>query len=479
MSKSVNRRTLFANFGTGIGGLALASILSDSIQGSKPVSRSSIDSSSLAPHSTHRSARATSVIQLFMHGGPSHVDLLDPKPALDRFDGTNPPAEILDDEQRTQYLLKSPFRFKPHGESGVAFSEIMPNVAKHADDIAVIRSMFTEHRNHEQAIWMAQTGLITSGRPNIASWITYALGSENQNLPAYVVLPDPSGLPVDGIRNWSSGWLPPVFQGTPFRSDGVPVLHLTPKASRSQTIRESRLKLLRKLNLNHQKKRPSEQDLEARIASFELAARMQLRASDALDVRQESAKIQSLYGLDNPTTASYGLRCLMARRLVERGVRFVQLFMKGQPWDTHTQNTKGLRSCCAQTDPPIGALLSDLKRRGLLDTTLVLWGGEFGRTPGAELRGNNVTKGNEGRDHHPYGFSVWAAGGGIQGGQVRGATDDFGYRSIVDRTQTADLHATILHLMGLDHDLLTYQHNGRSERLTDVYKANVLHSLLA
>ena len=186
-----------------------------------------------------------------------------------------------------------------------------------------------------------------------------------------------------------------------------------------------------------------------------------------------------MYGVGEKVTDNFGKRCIMARRLVERGVRFVQLFMKGQPWDTHTQNTKGLRSCCAQTDPPIGALLSDLKRRGLLDTTLVLWGGEFGRTPGAELRGNNVTKGNEGRDHHPYGFSVWAAGGGIQGGQVRGATDDFGYRSIVDRTQTADLHATILHLMGLDHDLLTYQHNGRSERLTDVYKANVLHSLLA
>ena len=465
-----NRRDALIKLGSGFGGMALAALCADS---QTALAEDSKQGAVL--RSPHFEPRARAVIQLFMHGGPSQVDLLDPKPELNRLDGQSPPAEVADDENRTSYLLGSPFKFSKYGESGLEFSEVLPGIAQHADDIAVIRSMFTEHRNHEQAIWMANTGLTVSGRPNIGAWVAYGLGAENQNLPAYVALPEPGGLPVDGTRNWSSGWLPPVFQGTAIRSEGMPVLHLQPKQARPLDIDQGRLSLLRQLNSRHREAHPGELELDARIASFELAARMQLTASDALDVTQETEATQKLYGLDQPRTRSYGKRCLMARRLVERGVRFVQLFLAGQPWDTHANNVTGTRKCCEQTDLPVAGLLTDLKQRGLLDSTLIQWGGEFGRTPGAEGK----SKGAEGRDHHPYGFSVWLAGGGIRGGQAYGATDDFGYRAIVNRTQTADLHATMLHLLGLDHERLTYTHHGRDERLTDVYRARIIQELLA
>jgi hypothetical protein len=314
------------------------------------------------------------------------------------------------------------------------------------------------------------TGLIVAGRPSVGAWATYALGTFNQNLPAYVVLPDPRGLPVDGIRNWSSGWMPPLYQGTVFRSEGMPVLNLKPKTARAADVEAARFGLLGELNADHKARHPEELELDARIASFELAARMQLSATDALDVATETPATHALYGLDNPKTRPYGLRCLLARRLVERGVRFVQIFMAGQPWDTHNNNAAGTRSCCEQTDLPAAGLLTDLEQRGLLDSTLVFWGGEFGRTPGAQNK--------DGRDHHPYGFSVWLAGGGIRGGQVYGATDDFGYRAVTDRCSVADLHATMLHLLGLDNVGLTFKHHGRDERLTDVYPAKVLKPLL-
>ena len=467
----LSRRSVLSGLGNGFAGLALGSLV-------QPDARGDGETASLSQRPQAFSGPARAVIQLFMHGGPSHVDLLDPKPMLDRYHGTTPPAEIDDDEDRTKYLLGTPFPFRRHGQSGLEFSSALPHIASHADDIAVIRSMFTEHRNHEQAIWMANTGLVRPGRPNIGSWVAYGLGSETSDLPAYVALPDPVGLPVDGARNWSSGWLPPIYQGTPFRSQGVPVLHLNPATPRSSRVSTGRLGLLQALNRKHLRQRPGELELEARIANFELAARMQLSATDALDLKNETAETHALYGLDNPATKSYGARCLMARRLVERGVRFVQLFMRGQPWDTHSNNTSGLTKVCGQTDGPVGGLLSDLKRRGLFESTIVQWGGEFGRTPGAELREGNTARGNEGRDHHPYGFSVWLAGGGIRGGQAYGATDDFGYRSIQNRTQTADLHATILHQLGLDHEQLTYTHNGRDERLTDVYEAKVIRPLI-
>ncbi|MBG90086.1 MAG: hypothetical protein CMO80_24755 [Verrucomicrobiales bacterium] len=458
----MSRREGLIRLGGGFGGLVLGSMV-----GAADVRR---------PLHT---PKARAVIQLFMHGGPSHMDLLDPKPMLNKFHGQSPPDEVSDDERRTTYLLGTPFEFSRHGQSGVEFSYPMRCVAQHADDIAVIRSMFTEHRNHEQAIWMANTGLIRPGRPNIGSWVAYALGSENRELPAYVALPDPKGLPVDGIRNWSNGWLPPLYQGTAFSSEGMPVLHLQPNQARSPEVEAARMELLGKLNAAHKKARPGELELDARIANFELAARMQLSATDALDLSRESEATQKLYGLDEEKTRPYGRRCLMARRLIERGVRFVQIFMRGQPWDTHAKNVAGTRNCCAQTDLPVAGLLTDLKQRGLFDSTIVQWGGEFGRTPTAEQRPGNKTQGTEGRDHHPYGFSIWLAGGGIKGGQTYGATDDFGHRSVVDRVQMADLHATLLHLLGLNHERLTYPHNGRDERLTDVYEAQVLKRLLA
>ena len=378
---SFSRRDALSRLGNGFGGLALGALLGDfdrSALGAEATSHN------LLSKAAHHEPKARAVIQLFMHGGPSQVDLLDPKPELPRLSGQTPPAEVADDEYRTTYLLGSPFKFSKHGESGLEFSEVLPGIAQHADDIAVIRSMFTEHRNHEQAIWMANTGLTVSGRPNIGSWVAFGLGAENQNLPAYVALPEPTGLPVDGARNWSSGWLPPVSQGTAIRSEGMPVLHLQPKAARTSDIDQGRMELLRKLNARHQQSRLGELELDARIASFELAARMQLTATDALDLNQETATTPQLYGLDRDKTRSYGKRCLMARRLVVRGVRFVQIFMAGQPWDTHANNTSGIRSCCEQTDLPIAGLLTDLKQRGLLDSTLILWGGEFGRAPGTE-----------------------------------------------------------------------------------------------
>ncbi|MFI5456210.1 MAG: DUF1501 domain-containing protein [Isosphaerales bacterium] len=463
------RREALSRLGGGFGGMVLAALLGESpARAEARVTGHGVFD--VRPRPSHHPARAKAVIQLFMHGGPSHVDLFDPKPMLTKFDGQPPPKEVVDDEKLTGNLLRSPYRFARHGGSGLEFAETLPHIARHADELAVVRSMFTMHRNHEQAIWAMHTGMTVAGRPTLPAWVAYGLGTENQELPAYVVLPEPRGLPVDGIRNWSNGWLPPVYQGTPFRALGMPVLNLKPRTSRPADVERGRLRLLTQLNVEHKTRHPEELELDARIASFELAARMQLSATDALDLSQESTRTQTLYGLDNPVTRSYGTRCLMARRLVERGVRFVQLFMAGQPWDTHADNANGTRSCCEHTDLPIAGLLTDLKQRGLLDQTLVVWGGEFGRTPGAQ--------GKDGRDHHPYGFSVWLAGGGIQGGQTYGATDDFGYHAVADRCHVSDLHATILHVLGLDFQRLNFARQGRDERLTDVHPAKVLTRLL-
>jgi Protein of unknown function (DUF1501) len=470
LRETIARRELFSRVGTGLTGIALASLLADDeLQAGEQ--RGDRSRSARRPHFP---PKATAVIQLFQHGGPSHMDLLDPKPELNRRNGQRPPRYFTDLVKVTQHgnLLGTPFQFRFAGKSGVEYSEILPHTARCADDIAVIRSMFTEHNNHEQALWHMHTGRTFSGRPTLGAWVNYALGSTTKDLPAYVVLRNDSSLPTDGTRNWSSGFLPPRYQGVHFRHTGTPVRHLQPATPVSEKVSQLRFDLLKKLNARHRAAHPAiDAQLEARIASYELAARMQVSAAKALDLSKETKETQALYGLDNKQTASYGRRCLMARRLVERGVRFVQIFIRGQMWDTHTNNANLTKRCCLETDQPTAALLKDLKRRGLLEKTLVVWGGEFGRTP--------VSQGGKGRDHHKQGFSLWLAGGGIKGGQVYGATDELGYHAVKDRVKVADLHATILHLLGLDHLKTTFRRNGRDERLTDVYDAKVLKTLLA
>lgn len=460
----LSRRELLSSTAGGFAGLAFGSMLAQEAQ-AEPTR---------TLHEPHFEPRAKAVIQLFQHGGPSQVDLLDEKPELTKRHNEKMPESFTDLVKISAHgnLLASPFRFRAAGDCGVRYSELLPHTAECADDIAVVRSMFTEHNNHEQALWMIHTGRIVTGRPTIGSWVNYALGSANENLPAYVVLRNDGSLPTDGTRNWSSGFLPPRYQGVHFRHNGSPVLYLKPTTPVSDNTQRLRRELLNKLEAEHLAEQPRlAGDLEARIASYELAARMQISASAALDLAQESAETLKLYGVGQAPTDSYAKRCLIARRLVERGVRYVQIFVEGQIWDTHSKNAESTTNCCRQTDQPAAALLKDLKQRGLLDSTLVVWGGEFGRTP--------VSQSGDGRDHHKQGFSMWLAGGGIKGGQAHGATDEFGYHAVENRVQVADLHATMLHLLGLDHKRVTYHLHGRDERLTDIYDARILTSLLA
>lgn len=473
MAQLLTRRGAMSRLGLGFAGIAASTLLTEPRSGGRALAS---DSSRATTHTRlpHKTPQAKAVIQLFQHGGPSHMDLFDPKPELKKRHGEPMPSWFTDRVPITKHggLMGSPFAFKPSGQCGVEYSEIVPHMAACADDIAVVRSLFSEHNNHEQALWMMHTGLTVAGRPTIGAWVNYALGSETANLPAYVVLRHDSRLPVDGARNWSSGWLPPRYAGVHLRTTGAPVLFLEPASPVSPELSRLRTNLLQKLNAEHRATHALiDAELEARIASYELAARMQLTATEALDLAQETKATQSLYGLDNPVTAPYGRRCLMARRLIERGVRYVQIFVEGQRWDTHSDNDNATRKICQETDQPSAALLSDLKQRGLLDSTLLVWGGEFGRTP--------VSQGSNGRDHHKQGFSLWLAGGGIRGGQAYGATDELGYNAVENRMQIADLHATILHLLGLDFNQLGYPLRGREERLTDVYEARVIDALLA
>ena len=464
----ISRRELFKRSAAGFAGLALGAMLAED------AARGESAASSIGGNGgTHFAPKAKAVIQLFQHGGPSHMDLLDPKPELNARNGQPMPAYFTDLVKLTAHgnLLGTPYKFQKSGECGVEYSELLPHTAKCADDIAVVRSMYTEHNNHAQALWMMHTGRIVSGRPTLGAWVNYALGSENQNLPAYVVLRNDSSLPTDGTRNWSNGFLPPQYQGVHFRHTGTPVLYLQPTTAVSEGTQKLRRDLLHSLNEQHAAENPTfAPDLQARIASYEMAARMQLSTGAALNLAEESAQTLAMYGIGQPKTDSYGRRCLIARRLIERGVRFVQIFVEGQIWDTHNANAAGTKSCCEQTDQPTAALLTDLKRRGLLDSVLLMWGGEFGRTP--------VSQSGEGRDHHKQGFSLWLAGGGIRGGQAYGATDELGYHATENRTMVADLHATVLHLLGLDHKRVTYHLHGRDERLTDVYDAHVIEKLL-
>jgi hypothetical protein len=462
----LNRRTFLGRYAGAIGTLALSHLLEQAATRA---------GAAVNPATTANSRRrAKSVICLFQHGGPSQMDLFDPKPALARHHGKPYPGQLeVHFNTKAGNLLASPFRFRPHGQSGMVLSEIVPHMAQIADDLTLVRSMTTESVDHESALRLIHTGKVLAGRPTWGSWVVYALGSEDQNLPAYVVLSDPGGLPIDGIRNWSSGWLPAIDQGTPFRSGDSPVLNLKTPPGITAEAREYQLRFLDELNRAHGKRHPGDTELEARIANFEIAAAMQTAVPEALDLTREPVATRRMYGLDNPATREYGSRCLIARRLVERGVRFVQLFLSGQPWDTHAKNAETLKSLCARTDQPSAALVTDLKQRGLLDETIVLWTGEFGRLP--------VSQGTDGRDHNRHGFSLWLAGGGFKPGYVHGATDDFGYQSVDGTVTVHDLQATLLHALGLDHRKLTYPHEGRLDSLTDaeVTKAKVVPALLA
>ncbi len=469
---SLNRRAFMGRYAGAIGTLALAHLLECEQAQAQKITNSADHTGLSGSLDGHRKAR--SVICLFQHGGPSQMDLFDPKPELLKHHGKSYPGELeIHFDKQAGKLLGSPFQFHHRGQSGIVLSELVPHLSQIVDDLTLVRSMTTESVDHETALRLIHTGKVLAGRPTLASWVVYALGTENQNLPAYVVLSDPGGLPVDGVRNWSSGWLPAINQGTPFRAGNSPVLNLKRPSDVTAEARDCQLRFLDELNHAHRKRYPGESELEARIANFEIAAAMQTAVPEALDLSNESVVTRRMYGLDNPATREYGTRCLIARRLVERGVRFVQLFMSGQPWDTHNKNAQTLKSLCARTDQPSAALVKDLKQRGLLDETIVLWTGEFGRLP--------ISQGTDGRDHNRHGFSLWLAGGGFKRGYTHGATDEFGYKSITDIVTVHDLQATLLHALGLDHRKLTYPHEGRFDSLTDadVTKAKVVPQLLA
>jgi hypothetical protein len=462
---AVTRRAFLGRCAGGLGSLALANLLAeDGARAAAP----------LALKPPHHPPQAKAVVCLFQHGGPSQMDLFDPKPELTRRHGQPYPGQV-EAHFHTQVgkLLASPFRFRPGGRCGTELSELLPHTAGVADEFTLVRSMTTDVVDHEAALRVIHSGKAVAGRPAWGSWVLYGLGSLRQDLPAYVVLGDPGGLPVDGTSNWSSGFLPAVYQGTPFRAGATPVVNLAPPPDVPAAGRGNQLRLLDELNAAHLRRHPGDAELEARIGNYELAARMQTAVPAVLDLSAETEETRRLYGLDNPKTAEYGRRCLLARRLIEQGVRFVQIFLAGQPWDTHSKNAEQLRNLTAMTDQPSAALVLDLKRRGLLDDTIVLWTGEFGRLP--------VSQGPDGRDHNRHAFSLWLAGGGFKKGYVHGETDEFAYKAVRDEVRVIDLHATLLHALGLDHERLTYPHAGREDSLTDVgvTRARVIPELLA
>jgi hypothetical protein len=412
----------------------------------------------------HFPPRAERVIFLFMSGGPSHVDLFDPKPDLVRLAGQPIPDSFGSFKTRravAKNKLLPPVReFKPRGQCGMEISDFLPHIAQCADDICLLRGCYGDSVTHPESVYLMNTGTILMGKPSLGAWVSYGLGTENENMPAFVVMPDPAGWVKGGAPAWGNGFLPAAYQGTILRGGESPILNLkTPEGVTAEQQRET-VSLINQLN---RESLPMEGDseLSARIASYELAFRMQSHAPEVVDVSSETAATRKLYGLDRKHTSEFGLRCLFARRMIERGVRFVQLYCGDtNGWDGHSDVEGNHAKLCAASDLPVAGLLKDLKSRGLLDSTLVIWGGEFGRMP--------MSEGSDGRDHNPHGFSMWLAGGGVKGGQVIGATDAVGLRAVEERTHTHDLHATILHLLGFDHTKLTYPHNGRNERLTDV-----------
>lgn len=475
---SIKRREFVWEMGAGFAGLALASLLDRDGFFTRHASASNV-TGPLAAKPGHFAAKARSVIFLMMNGGPSQVDTFDPKPALEKFAGQPMPEGkkfINSGGRAVGYLTPAQRPFHPGGESGLPVSDYFPNVRKHGDKLAVIRSCHADSHAHGSALVQMNTGKPLIGRPSLGSWAVYGLGSENQSLPGYVVMLDKRGGPISGQPNWSSGFMPATFQGTLFRPSGNPILDLHGPDYIDPAAQREQLDLLAKINEEHLSKRPGGQELVARIQSYELAYRMQADAPLAVDLTQETQATLDLYGIGKEPTDEYGRNCLIARRLVERGVRFVQLYSGGghleDTWDAHESVEKNHGKHGADVDQPIAALLTDLEQRGLLDSTLVVWGGEFGRMPFAE------GVGKPGRNHNPYGFSMWMAGGGVKGGMAYGETDELGFEAVVDKAHVHDIHATILHLLGIDHTHLTYFHQGRDERLTDVY-GKVIERILA
>ena len=456
-SNYLSRREMLSQAGSGFGALALASLLGEQADGSDFLEFQAL------PTGIHHPPTAKNVIFLFMEGGPSHIDLFDPKPKLKELAGQKLPPSfepvILAMGEDDAPLLPSRRKWKQHGKSGLWVSDWLPHTAECVDDIAVIRSCWGNGLNHSNGLCQMNTGDILGGRPSLGSWVSYGLGTENESLPAFVVLEDNVGRTVNGPRNWSGGFMPAKYQGVALQNGDEPIRNLHTPQSVGEMRHLGKLDYLAQLNSRYAAQREEHSELEARIKSYELAYRMQSEAPEAIDIAQESQETRDLYGLDEKPTATFGRNCLLARRLVERGVRFVQLYHgAGSKWDAHSDIEGNHSKMCRESDKPVAGLLKDLKRRGLLEDTLVVWGGEFGRTPMSE-------KGN-GRDHNAYGFTMWMAGGGVKGGQTIGATDEIGLHAIEDRLHIHDLHATILHLLGLHHMKLVYVNKGRPERPT-------------
>ena len=460
------RRDFLAKSGAGFGALAASYLLG--LNGVKTaradeVPRVGPAGNPLAAKKPHYAAKAKSVIFLFMEGGPSAMDTFDPKPKLNELAGKplppsfNRPLTAMGESGSA--LLASKRTWKQHGQSGLWVSDWLPNIAECVDDIAVIRSCHADGINHSGGVCQMNTGSILSGRPSLGSWVTYGLGTENQNMPAFVVIQDNNGTVVNGPRNWAAGFMPSVYQGTRLHADGEPIQNLMTPKSVGEERQRAKLDLLGQLNSEMSGHHADQTELDARIKSYELAFRMQAEAPGDVDLASETAATRAMYGMDDKRTEVFGRNCLLARRLVEKGVRFVQLYSgSGSKWDAHSHIEKNHSDNCGSMDKPVAGLLKDLKARGLLDSTLVVWGGEFGRTPMSEK--------GDGRDHNPWGFTMWMAGGGVKGGQAIGATDELGLYAIQDKLHVHDIHATILHLLGLDHTRLTYFHKGRPERAT-------------
>lgn len=469
-ARPLSRREWICRAGGGAGMIGLAQLLGEEnllvgSQDEKAADTRPLVHTSLAPRAGHFAAKVKSVIWLFMEGAPSAVDIFDPKPELDKRNGQK--TEIQAFFGNPGPLMKSPFSFKQYGESGQWVCDRYQNVARHVDKMAFIKSCYSESNDHVPAIYQINSGLPRPGFPTAGAWITYGLGSVNQNLPGYVVMGNTQGA-KGGPHNWGAGFLPSSFQGTLFRSQGTPVLNLKRQPQITAQDQRAQLDLMAQLNGEHSERHARDAEFANRMDSFELAFRMQKEATNVVDLARETPATHKLYGIDNPRSKSFGSKCLMARRLVESGVRFVQVYSDGE-WDAHDNLKENHTHHCAATDVPIAGLLTDLERRGLLDSTLVIWGAEFGRMP--------ISQNGKGRDHNPKGFLQWMAGAGIRGGTSYGATDEIGYEAVEDRVSVNDFHATLLHLLGLNHEKLTYRHNGRSYRLTDV-AGNVIKKIL-